>query len=351
MGYEVFISFKRGALDGSGTTRDFELARELHETLLKNGVNAFFSERDLSTANFTREIYRALEDAKILIVVGTKKEHVTSRWVSSEWETFLNAINADLKPDGQIYTYLEGITNRNLPLELFRYQFYTPAQKDEFVKRILQNLGKSVPDPDQILDVRVGDILEFGQYPQGAKGEIAPLEWRVLDVYDGKALLITHRLVDCKKYNEVRAGVTWETCTLRQWLNRDFMSRAFSSREQARIALTTNQNPDNPEYGTKGGKVTQDKLFALSIDEVEKYFRNNDDRMAAPTSYAIKNGAWTNDEYSLSSGEKTGIWWLRSPGYFSGCAARVYVNGFIDQLGLDVNDDMVAVRPAFWLNL
>ena len=59
MPYEVFISFKRGKPDGSGTTRDFALAAELHRELTAKGIKVFFSERDLSSSategvNFTK---------------------------------------------------------------------------------------------------------------------------------------------------------------------------------------------------------------------------------------------------------------------------------------------------------
>ena len=208
--------------------------------------------------------------------------------------------------------------------------------------------------------VKVGDRLLFGQYPQGADGEVRPLEWRVLAVKNGRALLVTDKLIDCVAYNELYNDVTWETCTLRQWMNRDFISKAFSGNQQARIATVTNQNPDNPEHGTKGGNATQDRIFALSIDEAKKYFRDDDDRMAALTEYAKKQGAYICDDKtakkygwknSLPTGEKMGWWWLRSPGDSGGIAAGVVTRGFVLQCGGGVSFDSGAVRPAFWLNL
>ena len=134
-------------------------------------------------------------------------------------------------------------------------------------------------------------------------------------------------------------------------MNDDFISKAFNSNQLAQIVTVTNQNPKNPQYGTKGGNATQDRIFALSIDEANKYFRDDDDRMAAPTGYAKKQGCYVSSDYLLPSGEKTGWWWLRSPGYDSLYAADVLRNGDIYQFGYDVHSDHVAVRPAFWLNL
>ena len=209
---------------------------------------------------------------------------------------------------------------------------------------------KSTP-PAPRLNVQVGGKVQFGQYPQGANGEVQPLMWRVLAVENGRALLITDKLIDCVKYNEKRLDVTWETCTLRKWMNNDFISKAFNSNQLAQIVTVTNQNPKNPQYGTKGGNATQDRIFALSIDEANKYFRDDDDRMAAPTGYAKKQGCYVSSDYLLPSGEKTGWWWLRSPGYFGNYAAGVSLVGYVSQDGSYVNLGYVAVRPAFWLNL
>ena len=191
----------------------------------------------------------------------------------------------------------------------------------------------------------------FGNYPQGENGEEEPIEWRVLTVDGDKALVISEKLLDCVLYNEKYVNVTWETCTLRKWMNGEFINKAFSSSDQAKIATVTNQNLDNPEYNTEGGNATQDKIFALSIDEVNQYFSNDDDRMAAPTGYAKKQGAYVSDSYSLPSGEKTGWWWLRSPGDYGYDAALVLCSGYFNQDGYDVGRFSGCVRPAFWLNL
>ena len=363
MAYEVFISFKRNKPDGSGVTRDFELAADLHRTLTDAGVKVFFSEKDLSTSAFIGEIYKALDEAIVQIIVGTKPEYVTSKWVHAEWETFLSAILGGRKKNGEIYTYLEGMTVNELPLELYNRQSFDACQKDALVYRVLNHLGKTAPKPQPVqqplqqpkpaprMNLRVGDRIPFGQYPQGANGEIEPLMWRVLALESGRALLITDKLIDCMRYHETDTKVTWETCSLRRWMNNDFIRKAFSSEELAHIATVTIPNLNRGIFGLKKGNPTSDEIFALSVEEAEKYFSNDDDRMAAPTGYAKKQGCWTNDYCSLPDGEKTGWWWLRSPGYDSLYAADVLRNGDIYQFGYDVHSDHVAVRPAFWLNL
>ena len=205
----------------------------------------------------------------------------------------------------------------------------------------MQSVKPTPPAPR--LNVQVGGKVPFGQYPQGANGEVQPLVWRVLAVENGRALLITDKLIDYVKYNESLTNVTWETCTLRKWMNNDFISKAFSSDQQAQIATVTNQNSNNPEYGTKGGKPTQDKIFALSIEEANRYFSSNSDRKAYTTDYAHKRGS--------DSDDRSDWWWLRSPGDNSDDAAYVISYGDFDQRGSLVHNYQVAVRPAFWLNL
>ena len=211
--------------------------------------------------------------------------------------------------------------------------------------------------PNQVASsLKVGEKVRFGRYPQGANGEVEPLVWRVLAVEPGRALLITEKMIDTKKYNRYsNGGVRWESCTLREWLNEEgkggFIGSTFSEKERVQIDLTHNENPDNPKYGTDGGGETEDRVFLLSIDEARKYFKNNADRIAVLTRYAVKEGAWAYNMDKLRNGEKTGWWWLRSPGVFSDYAALVITDGDVHGYGRNVDGSGVSVRPALWLNL
>ncbi|MDR1800653.1 MAG: DUF6273 domain-containing protein, partial [Lachnospiraceae bacterium] len=96
------------------------------------------------------------------------------------------------------------------------------------------------------------------------------------------------------------------------------------------IAETTLLNSDNPEYGTAGGNSTADKIFLLSLDEVSKYYKSDEERVA------YYNG-------SIS-------WWLlRSPGYYSYFSSEVYFDGSVGIFGRDVLC-VHRIRPALWLN-
>ena len=199
----------------------------------------------------------------------------------------------------------------------------------------------------------VGNIVTFGSYEQDndTSNGAEPIEWIVLDSEDGKSLLISKYALDTLPYDTKYSNVTWETCSLRGWLNEDFLETAFTEEKQGSIIDSEINNANNSRYGTEGGKDTTDKIFLLSKEEAETYFSSDEERMCAPTEYAIAQGAWTSDDHRTAEGEAACVWWLRSPGGNCSFAARVSTDGFVNDLGRNVNDDSHCVRPALWINL
>ena len=201
--------------------------------------------------------------------------------------------------------------------------------------------------------IKARDYISFGRYPQTKAGtDQTPIDWLVLEVKDGKALLVSKYGLDCKRYNEGREDTTWETCSVRAWLNSDFLNTAFNQEEQNVIVTTTVDNSESQRYSehsTSGGNDTQDKVFLLSYHEVyDVYFPREDDRVCAPTDYAIKNGAWTNGK-KQQDGRDAGAWWLRSPGGNQNYATDVSYNGARVDFYADIGD--IFVRPALWIDL
>ena len=201
-----------------------------------------------------------------------------------------------------------------------------------------------------VISVSVGQTITFGSYEQDnntSNGKEA-IEWIVLDIQDGKALVISKYALDCKKYNETYTDVTWETCTLRTWLNNDFLNSAFSESEKSKIPTVPVSADANPSYSTNPGNATQDQIFLLSITEANKYFDSNSERECQPTAYAKAQGVWTS-----SSGTYAGNcwWWLRSPGNLQTYAAVVRYDGYVRDYGNGVYGSDDAVRPALWIDL
>ena len=207
--------------------------------------------------------------------------------------------------------------------------------------------------------VTVGDYVTFGAYPQTAEGtDETPIEWLVLDRDGDKALLLSRYGLDVQLYHTSYTSITWENCTLRTWLNHDFMNRAFTAAEQSAILLSNVDNSSSQCYSnwsSKSGNNTQDKVFLLSYAEANKYLgvtyddSNNTKSRVTPTAYAISQGAWTSDSNKTTDGEAAGWWWLRSSGYSQVSAAFVLTGGSLS--GSNVNDARGSVRPALWVNL
>lgn len=184
--------------------------------------------------------------------------------------------------------------------------------------------------------------IAFGRYPQASKNENALIEWLVLKNDGSKALLISKYALDCQRYNTSGTDVTWETCTLRRWLNGSFINSAFSAEEQKQILHTT-VTVDRSPYRTNPGNNTKDRVFLLSIAEAQKYFGSKSVRQCQGTVYCFAQGAYkVGDGYCL--------WRLRSPGS-SGCTAYVYNDGSINEYGYPVDEGTIAVRPALWIDL
>ena len=191
----------------------------------------------------------------------------------------------------------------------------------------------------------VGSIVTFGSYEQDAdidNGREA-IEWMVLDEDDEGYLLLSLYGLDVQRYNRKWAAVSWESCTLRAWLNDTFYNTAFSEEDKALILTTSLSDTKNSKYGTEAGPETSDKVFLLSINEANKYFTSNSARMCMPTAYADLQGAWHSQATSTMM---NGWWFLRSPGGNMQHAAGVSTAGNVDIYGNHVNFDMASVRPV-----
>lgn len=141
---------------------------------------------------------------------------------------------------------------------------------------------------------------------------------------------------------------SWEESSLCKWLNNDFLNSAFSSEEQDMILLSDVTADENPEHkGTNKGYDADDKVFLLSIKEVEKYFNSDKDRGCKPMRHAICNGVLIDED----KGQCWWWWWLRSLGKLNNLAAYVATDGSVRCDGYDVDFELYAVRPALWTNL
>lgn len=122
---------------------------------------------------------------------------------------------------------------------------------------IIENKDTEEKNDNKTVSYTVGDIVTFGTFEQDDnEGNGAePIEWIVLDADGSKALLLSKYVLTEEQYNMQDKQVTWQTSTLFQWLNSEFLNSAFSEEERKQLINTENGN-----------------VFLLSFDEAVKYF-------------------------------------------------------------------------------
>lgn len=167
-----------------------------------------------------------------------------------------------------------------------------------------------------------GTTLTFGSY----NGK--PIQWRVLAKRGGRErLLFAENIVAQQPYHERYISMCWQQCSLRKWLNQKFYREAFSFQEQTQIMNTRLENLPNPESSVGSGPDTIDKIFVLSLDELDKYVPAEEDRIRKD---------W---------------WWLRNVGDNNLSACSVYTDGSVYMRGINIHYKEGGVRPAMWIML
>ena len=193
---------------------------------------------------------------------------------------------------------------------------------------------------ETLQDALPGETLTMGTYA----GE--PLEWRVLarDDASGRVLLITEHVIEDMAYQQGGGNTTWAECTLRAWLNGEFIQAAFTADEQRFLTETMLMTAGSSKYGTYGGSPTTDRVFCLSLEELQKYFLCMEERNATATPHALEAG--------VSEFGNGAHWWSRTPGCYQDNIAYVTPGGLIDLYGINVGrEDYMGVRPAMWVSL
>lgn len=208
------------------------------------------------------------------------------------------------------------------------------AEKIQSIRSLM--LSKAIP----------GDTVFFGKYEQDydtSNGK-EDIKWLVLDKKDDAVLVISKHVLEDKSFG--RNDDTWETCSLRKWLNGDFINDAFSPEEQSKLQITNVSADKNPKFDVDSGNATMDKVFLLSVAEVEKYFISDESRIAD------LHSAVSNEYYSDR-------WWLRTSGVSFDTYGKTYYrygavcigNTGAVSYGGNPADNINGVRPAMWISL
>ena len=163
-------------------------------------------------------------------------------------------------------------------------------------------------------DMAAGDEVAFGNYT-----------WLVLESDEEECLLAMYH---AEKHEETRNGayhdkledVTWADCSLRKWLNGEFLENGFAEEEREQILTETYENPGNDTYGTDGGEETEDQVTLLTPEMFTEY---NEVLSAIKMNY-----------------------WLRAPGASQQTAQFVSHRNKIMDYGYAVDSDQFYVVPV-----
>lgn len=166
-------------------------------------------------------------------------------------------------------------------------------------------------------DSIVGKNFDFGGYT-----------WRVLDAEGGQAFIVTENLPEVRRFDE--STNEWASSEIRQYLNGDFL-KGFSPEEQELIYEVS-----LPDVGTT------DKVFLLSVDEVQSYFYGPEDCRAEFTG---------TDRHTEMGIDIERWWWLRTPGENDVGVAVACSDGILYPQENDVFFVYYGMRPAMVVQL
>ena len=261
-----------------------------------------------------------------------------------------------------------------------------PAEDEE--KTVYTGSGR-FKDLVSLEKAKPGYVVEFGSYEQNQNtGDgTEPIEWYVLDVKDGRALLLSKYILENMPYHTYEEDISWENCTLREWLNGTFYDVAFDDEEKKRISTTLLENVWNPWNPNATYEYTEDKVFLPSMEDMlsgdysytekapesaahtfDGYFMSDTERMA--------RGVYEEDQridyggyYILykSDGMPYGAYWLRASSRIEYdsydvkkedphlVVAGINIDGSLDTTAKNTigntSRDEKGVRPAIWVEL
>ena len=155
-----------------------------------------------------------------------------------------------------------------------------------------------------------------------------PIVWQVLSVNASKATLVAKNILDAGMYhNDYTAAqnVTWAESSVRAWLADTFYEKAFNESEKEQVLGSENTNMNHPDYGTRGGINTTDKVYLPSLEDVvnKTYpLHTSEQRLSSGTDYAVAQGLWAHDK-------NTADYMSRTPGVAQNAIVLISENGNI----------------------
>ena len=141
--YDVFICYKE-ATDAGTRTKDSTLAQDIYYQLTNQGLKVFFSRitlEDKLGQQYEPYIFAALNSAKVMLVIGSKKEYFEAVWVKNEWSRFLALMKKDRSK--LLIPCFKDIDPYDIPEELSLFQSQDMS-KIGFMQDLLRGVMKVV---------------------------------------------------------------------------------------------------------------------------------------------------------------------------------------------------------------
>lgn len=335
---------EKGLLKEFEDTEIYKLIQDLEKKISYDDSRSYFEDQAqmLSAETLRKLIDNRDYDRAVRYADEKTKEHLEK--VSSSVAAALNeVINAEKEKAGKAMEDAEKA--REEIFDMIKKRLENVASEMDTRRAVICALSPGMKKiMDALESIKKGDEIVFGSYYIN-DDEKAPVAWKVLKREKDRALLVTSKGIDTLPYHDRRVSITWENSFIRHYMNDEMLKEMFTDEERSMLLEVTNENPQNEEFKTYGGKPTKDVLFLFSIKEAEEIFKEDEDRCTQPTEYAKNKGAYI---YSRSG---TSWWWLRSPGNAANTAARVASFGYVYDDGYFVNYDGCVVRPAVWVDL
>lgn len=167
------------------------------------------------------------------------------------------------------------------------------------------------------------------------------IEWRVLAKKEDKILVISEYLIACMQYgypynHNIEPG--WHKSRIRKWLNEKFYENYFTEEQRKFILKTKTGRIQKSENLPKEDII--DSIFLLSMNEIEQYFKNEEDRIQT--------------YYTPETTLKNSFNWATRDSFLGGANHNVrrivYINSKGEQDGeYSWATSDYGVRPAMWL--
>jgi len=141
--FDVFICYKE-TTDGGSRTKDSMDAQEIYYQLTNAGYKVFFSRitlEDKLGQQYEPYIFAALNSAKVMLVIGSKKEYFNAVWVKNEWSRFLSLMKKDRSK--LLIPCYKDMDVYDLPEELSMLQSQDMS-KIGFIQDLLRGIGKVI---------------------------------------------------------------------------------------------------------------------------------------------------------------------------------------------------------------